>query len=214
MPRSSLVTRIQTEPAYRAVIRLVGYLGIAYPISREDTNRLYGEFGKETVQAATDQLIDYDTEAKVARLKPGIRRLCKPLLGPSPEEWDEFYEGIENPPPNPYKQEMDAVAEAVADAFKAETGHDCVVTPAKDNPEKRILAIRPSGENAQRPFAEQTDKRLLELLDCTQYELTKAKPSSVSFREALRDIGLIAAELQRRDRTDPSSTADLSHRQR
>jgi len=72
MPTPSLITRIQTDPAYRAVIRLVGYLGIGYPISREDPDRLYWDFGKKRVQAATDQLIDYDTEAKIARLKPGV----------------------------------------------------------------------------------------------------------------------------------------------
>jgi hypothetical protein len=46
MPRPSLVTRIQADPVYRAVIRLVGYLGINYAISREETDRLCGDFGK------------------------------------------------------------------------------------------------------------------------------------------------------------------------
>ena len=29
--------------------------------------------------------------------------VCRQLLGPLPEEWDEFYAGMENLPPNPYK---------------------------------------------------------------------------------------------------------------
>jgi hypothetical protein len=35
MPKSSLVTRMETDPVYRAVIKLVGYPGIAIPISPE-----------------------------------------------------------------------------------------------------------------------------------------------------------------------------------
>jgi hypothetical protein len=82
---------------------MVGYLGIAYPISREDNERLIAKYGKDKLAEASDELIDYDTDEKIARLKPGVRRLCRQLLGVPPEEWEQFYEGVENPPPNPYR---------------------------------------------------------------------------------------------------------------
>jgi hypothetical protein len=104
-----------------------------------------------------------------------------------------------DPPPNPYRQEIEAVIEAVAEAVRKETGHECVVQPENQNPEKRVIAVMPPPANPDRPFADHTEKRLLELLDRNQYEMTRCKPRSVSFCEALRDIGLIVAELQRRD---------------
>ena len=103
MPKQPLALRIHTAPAYVELVRMVGYLGIPYPISGEENERLMAKYGKEKLIEASDELIDYNTAEKIARLKPGIRRLCRELLGPLPEEWDQFYEGVENPPPNPYK---------------------------------------------------------------------------------------------------------------
>jgi hypothetical protein len=202
MARSSLVKRIENDPVYRAVIKLAGYLGTAFPIGQEEAARLKAEFGEANVLAAAEKLLDFDGEGKIARLKPGVRRLCRPILGPSPEDWDDFCQGVENPPPNPYRQEIEAVAEAVAEAVRKETGHDAVVQPDKQNPEKRVIGVMPPPANPNRPFADHTDKRLLELLDRNQYEMTRCKPRSVSFREAFREIGLITAELQRRDSGD------------
>jgi hypothetical protein len=201
MPKKSLAIRIQDDPIYRAVIRLVGYLGTALPIGHDDAGRLSEQFGKDKVMAAAEELLDFDTAAKVARLKPGVRRLCRGLLGPAPEEWDEFYEGVENPPPNLYRQELDAIAQAVADAVREESGHECEVKAVDSKSQSRTIAIGPpNATDSEWPLADQTDKRLLELLDRNQYEMTKCKPGSVSFREALREIAFIVAEFQRRDR--------------
>lgn len=199
MPKPSLAKRIATDPMHQAVIQLVGYLGVAYPIGLDDAVDLHRRFGKDKVLAAAKELLDFDADAKIASLKPGVRRLCRGLLGPPPEEWDEFYRGVENPPPNPYLKEMNTVARAVADAIRAETGRDCKVEPEPDQLVRRILTVGPPTTPAERPFGRETDKRLLDLLDRSQYELTRSKPNSVSFRDALRDIGFIVAELQRRD---------------
>ena len=149
MPKQPLALRLHTDPAYVELVRMVGYLGIAYPISGEENNRLMTKYGKQKLIEASDEIIDYDTAAKIARLKPGVRRLCRGLLGPAPEEWEQFYEGVENPPPNPYttkatkpepkpkrkrqkrltaEQETDLVAEAVADAIREETGMNVVIS--------------------------------------------------------------------------------------
>jgi hypothetical protein len=52
-----------------------------------------------------------------------------------------------------------------------------------------------------------TSLRLLERLDTRHSGLTNAKPRSMTFRDALHDIGRIAAELQRRDRADEPPAA-------
>src|SRR5581483_9321464 len=114
--KPSLATRIQTDPVYQAVIRVVGYLGTVYPIGRDDAARLDQAFGKDKVMAAATELLDFNADAHIARLKPGVRRLSAAVIGPAPEDWDNFYEGIENPPPNPYRKVTDAAAEAAASA--------------------------------------------------------------------------------------------------
>ena len=214
MPKPTLATRIHDDPVYRGLIQLVGYLGVAYPISHEAADRLKAQFGEEPVLAAAGELLDVDRAANVARLKPGVRRLCRPLLGPAPEEWDDFYQGVENPPPNPYRRETAAVAEAVAAAVRKETGHDCDVRPDAQDPTKAIIAVSPPPANPARPFAGHPDKRLLDLLDRTQYEMTRCKPGSVSFREALRDIAHIVAELQRRHAVDAEGGTNKQRRSR
>jgi hypothetical protein len=50
-----------------------------------------------------------------------------------------------------------------------------------------------------RDFKAATTSRLNELLDMCQYELTRNEPGEVTYDEAVRDIGLIEAELKRRD---------------
>jgi hypothetical protein len=48
-------------------------------------------------------------------------------------------------------------------------------------------------------FSGHTTHRLKELLDMCQYELTKNEPDTVTYEDAVRDIGLIEAELRQRD---------------
>jgi len=111
--------RIYFDPAYTEVVRLIGYRGLPYPISQEETDRLNEKYGKEKMLKAADELIEYDTTAKRAKLKDNVRKLSRSLLGPAPEEWDEFYANVINPPPNPYKSvelsERSTVAQTQAD---------------------------------------------------------------------------------------------------
>jgi hypothetical protein len=48
-------------------------------------------------------------------------------------------------------------------------------------------------------FRQHTTHRLRELLDMAQYEVSRYDPKTVAHQEALRDIGFIQAELQRRE---------------
>src|SRR5207248_8828375 len=97
-----------SDPAFTDLARLVGYLGIKYPIPKMEYERLIEKHGIDRMTKAAAELVDYDTEKKLAKLKLNVRVLCRMLLGPSPEEWDSFYEGMEKPPPNPYKPKPEA----------------------------------------------------------------------------------------------------------
>ncbi len=313
MPKQPLALRIHTDPAYVELVRMVGYLGIPYPISREQDERLIAKYGKEKLIEAADELIDYDRDAKIARLKPGVRRLCRQLLGPPPEEWEQFYEGVENPPPNPYKPAPAPAGEPVApderellatmhgrklrelllnehkhfsdhrpgDPVHAEAvrrmdliepimksrgqkvpPRPAVPTPGVEKREERIRNLEGSElmqryftaqrvlesesehtgvyrqtriehdllkaecerrgfnlppspfEDSPAQFTRATTHRLRELLDINQYDLTKSEPDSVTFQEAVRDIGFIEAELRRRREGDTLEAAEAGVRER
>lgn len=96
--RQPLSIRLYQDEALQAIARLVGYSGQPYPMSEEETKRLYERFGKERIAAAADELVDYDSAAKVARLKPDVRKLCFGLLGPAPEQEDWFYRNPDGTP--------------------------------------------------------------------------------------------------------------------
>jgi len=208
--KPSLATRIQTDPVYQAVIRLVGYLGTAYPIDQDTAKRLDQAFGKDKVMAAAAELLDFDADAKLARLKPGVRRLSVAVIGPAPEEWETFYQGVENPPPSPYRKDMHTMGQAVAEAIEDATGHKCEARAHDGNADSHVIALeRPASPataddlrwtDPKRYCFQKTDKELVELIHTIQYELAKCDPRSISFREALREIGLVVSELQRRSR--------------
>jgi hypothetical protein len=307
MPKQPLAIRIHSDPAYAELVRIVGYQGTAYPIGREQTERLNAKYGKGKMAEAADELIDYDATAKFARLKPGIRRLCRGLLGPMPDEWDAFYAGVENPPPNPYKappdpatvasqsnelellqvahgrrlrelllqehkrcaahppgnpaheeavRRMDLIEPimkgrgqkvpprpAVSDArsptgderlrdlagvdlmqryfgvkrvLEEESEHSRAYRQAKAQYallraecERRNFHVPPTGfDDPAFQFGRATTHRLNELLDMNQYDLTKNEPDTVTFQEALRDIGFIETELRRRNREESARGTD------
>jgi hypothetical protein len=68
---------------------------------------------------------------------------------------------------------------------------------------RRNINLPPTGyDDPAFVFTRHTTHRLRELLDMSQYELTKYEPDSVTYQEAERDIGLIEAELERRSQED------------
>src|SRR5438874_12911973 len=89
-----LILRLYHQPLLYGLARLVGYSGITLDEIREKVRPLGEQFGKQTVQAASDELLDVDTtvDPPMCRLKPSVRPLCQQLLGPAPEnpEYEDF----------------------------------------------------------------------------------------------------------------------------
>jgi hypothetical protein len=97
---------MQTDPALRDIIRMVGYLGMPVPITEERYKQLLAKYDKERLVKASQELIDIDTEKKLATIRAEVRKHCVAILGPAPEDWDTYYEGILNAPPNPYTNQV------------------------------------------------------------------------------------------------------------
>jgi hypothetical protein len=313
MPKQPLALRIHTDPAYAELVRIVGYQGTAYPFGREEAERLNAKYGTEKMAAAAEELLDRDTAEHFARLKPGVRLLCRQLLGPTPDERAGFYDGVEKPPPissaavqatgnvqnqsdeRELLQQMHGrkLRELLFGEHKHFTNHPpgdrvheeavrrmnliepimtgrgqkvpprpAVSSTASSSRDegiqdlagtelmqryfaaKRILEeenelsaiyrrtkteydllrsechrrkinLPPTGfDDSAFQFTKLTTHRLRELLDMNQSDLTKSEPDSVTFQEALRDIGFIEAELRRRDRKEPPRASDTGSRGR
>jgi hypothetical protein len=202
MPDRPLIHRIHSDPAYRDIIKLVTYRGMATPISPDDYAGLVERHGKDRLIRASEALVDIDADKKLATLKAEVRKHCTAILGPAPEEWDEFYAGVANPPPNPYRgerEEIDIVAEAIATAIEEETGMGCEVTR-----EPR----QPSPDTAKQPteldeLRQTHGRRLRQLLFAEHDRYRLHAPSDPVHQEVLRRMDSLEAEMRRRGNKVP-----------
>src|SRR5262249_4607005 len=96
--RDSIGMKIYFDAVYTDLCRLVGYAGCLY---RELWDRLrpaVDKHGQRAVESATAHLLTWEGQFTCSpkplvqvQLRESVRRLARPLLGPPPEEWDEFY---------------------------------------------------------------------------------------------------------------------------
>jgi hypothetical protein len=192
--------RLHTDPALRELVKLVGYRGIPYPIGKDDHDRLLAKYGKDRLVRAADELFDYDRDRKLTRLKEVVRKHCLAILGPAPEEWDSFYAGIRNPPPNPYRGEReqpDGTPERVAGGGQGTAASGAEPEPAEparetDTSQTELDVIR------------QTHGRQLRQLLFAQHTIYQNyRPGDPIHEEATRRIELLEAEMRRRGNKVP-----------
>jgi hypothetical protein len=83
-----LYLRLYSEPHLIALVRLIGYQGLAIPEARERLKELNAQYGQEKMKAAAREVIAVDTsqDPPVAQLTETARRLAWQLLGPPPEQ--------------------------------------------------------------------------------------------------------------------------------
>jgi hypothetical protein len=204
MPNHSLARHLHTDPAYAAVVKLVGYKGVPLPMSKEQADELDAKYGREKIVQVSGELLDFDVDGRVATLKAEVRTLCLGLLGPSPAEWDEFYQGVVNPPQNPYQkalpkkskpkekvEEIDLVAAAVADAIQQETGMTVETKVPNEVEELRAVHGR--------------QLRLLLKGECDRFQ--RHTPTEFEHKEAVRRMDLIESEMKRRGNKVPERPA-------
>lgn len=171
--RQPLSIRLYQDEALQTIARLIGYSGRSYPMSEEDTKRLYERFGKERIAAAAGELLDYDSDAKTAKLKPEIRKLCFGLLGPAPEQEDWFYR---NPDGTPTERPKNAPK---VDASPWETARTIGTVKNDMRRVRRTRNAAPS-DSAEREDAEDELNRLREELSYAADRLAFARHADYS----------------------------------
>jgi len=171
--RQPLSIRLYQDEALQTIARLVGYCGRSYPMSEEETKRLYERFGKERITAAADELLDYDSDAKTAKLKRDVRKLCFGLLGPAPEQEDWFYC---NPDGTPTERPKNATK---VDASSWETARPIAAVKKDMRKERRTRNAAPSDSSA-RENAEDELNRLREELSYAADRLAFARHADFS----------------------------------
>lgn len=161
--RQPLAIRLYQDEALQAVARLVGYTGQPYPMNEEETRRLCERFGKERIVAAADELLDYDTEEKVAILKPDVRKLCFGLLGPAPEQEDWFYRNPDGTPAERPKKEKETSPKPQQNPWESARP----IATVKD--EMRRVRRRRKALPAESPEKDRADEELNELREELSY---------------------------------------------
>jgi len=105
--------RLYSWPEYAAVARAVRYETLFFDDVMPYFEELGRRFGQAKVQAAVNDVCQLNRDATpvTVHLKPEVRRQCFGLLGPTPEQEDEYYRHPDgSPQERPPRKEPDAVA--------------------------------------------------------------------------------------------------------
>lgn len=99
---------IATDPAYRAIVKAVGFGKPETKAVIEAFKPAIEQFGEQHLAEVSKILLDFEThgEAAYCRIKPEYQVYCRQFLGPMPSEMDDWYkhpDGTERPgKPNPW----------------------------------------------------------------------------------------------------------------
>src|SRR5436853_2808249 len=96
-----VANKIYFLPIYPDIVRAVRYDTVPCSDVIKTLKPVIEEHGQQKVDDAARELLDYDYEGKVlcARLKPHLRVQCRQLLGPLPEEAEEFWKNADGSRP-------------------------------------------------------------------------------------------------------------------
>src|SRR5207237_2151491 len=88
-----VANKIYFLPVYPDIVRAVRWGSVPCSEIIKKLKAVIEQHGQQKVDDAAKELLDYDYEGKVlcAKLKPHLRVQCRQLLGPLPEEADEFW---------------------------------------------------------------------------------------------------------------------------
>ncbi len=85
--------RLYSWPHYAAVARMVRYETLNYDDVKPYVEELERHFGADKIREAVLDVcrVNWNTKPVTIELRPEVRKHCFQLLGPSPEQEDEFY---------------------------------------------------------------------------------------------------------------------------
>src|SRR5438105_4634099 len=101
MTEQPLWHRLYFDPAYRDIARIIGYSGGPLAEISERAKPLLEKYSRERIQEVTEAIATIDTSRtpSTIQLNPEARKLCWQLLGPPPEQLENFHRGAQAPPP-------------------------------------------------------------------------------------------------------------------
>jgi hypothetical protein len=185
--------KLYFDAAYTAVARAVRYATLPCDELRKKLADAEKELGTPQLDQAARELLDYDHEGKtlVARLKPEARKFCRQLLGPPPEEEDDFWRHPDGTPmERPPKQQLPATTKKPTRKPRPE--------PAAPLPEPQP----PSEEEVLRSMPLPV---LAERLHEARWSLQSNGERSWLGMQAKREVSLLEAEYRRRELVIPET---------
>src|SRR5438477_540196 len=88
---------IDTDPIYRAVVKVVGYGTLPCSTVIEALKDVIATHGQPAVDAAGRELLAIERHSGegYAKLKPELHVHCRQLLGPMPSEWPTWWKNAD-----------------------------------------------------------------------------------------------------------------------
>ena len=113
-----LLDRLYQEPLLQEICRFVGYFGTTFRELQRKLELLGEAYGKRRAESASWHLCSFEGQNTVkpaplakVELRSDVRRYCFQLLGPPPEQWDQFYRNADGTPGSQHEAKMAELAE-------------------------------------------------------------------------------------------------------
>jgi hypothetical protein len=162
--------KIYFLPVYPQIVRAVRYESVPCGEVIKALKPVIEEHGQPKVDEAARELLDYMQVGKqlCAKLKPHLRVVCRQILGPLPEEADEFWKNadgsrLKNAPPEEPKPKRTKEEEPLVLPMSPEE-ELLKGIPCRDLDERLHIARRSLQANGARSFLGKEAKKEIRLL--------------------------------------------------
>jgi hypothetical protein len=204
-----VANKIYFLPVYPQIVRAVRYGTVPCAEVVTKLKPVIDEHGQQKVDEAARELLDYEHDGKqiCAKLKPQLRVVCRQILGPLPEEAEEFWRNADgsrpkNAPPEEPKQKL---------TKEADEPQTLPLSPQEEL-DRRVPRRDPTPQ--ERRLRELTLPQLANELHQARYALRNNEPRSFLGKEAKREITLLEAEFARRKKPIPETPPERVKRKR
>jgi hypothetical protein len=100
-PQESLAFRLSSQPLLAELVRFISYGGKRLQDVRARRAEMAARLGEEEVRQALHELTTREERSGLVVLRPGVRPLCRQVLGPPPEDprYEEYWRSSQRTPP-------------------------------------------------------------------------------------------------------------------
>ncbi|MFO0809060.1 MAG: hypothetical protein U0746_10585 [Gemmataceae bacterium] len=208
-----LADRLYSWSHYAAVARMVRYETLLYEDVKPYVEELGRRFGAEKVREAVLDVCqtNWQEQPVTIALRAEVRKHCFQLLGPAPEQEDEFYR---HPGGQPRERPPKKLPDAIA--WKAQGGDSAGARPPevprrdredvaaeppthkREGEEGAASSEVPTGEACESPLARLADERLVKRYRNARAALRFHDKQSETAADVRRSLAELVAEFDRR----------------